>query len=128
MAAVLAHPPAFGDEPALYRGLLQDVLGKAGVLILRCVEAREMLADDLIGGVALDALGTGVPGCNTSLGIEHEDGIIDNRLDQLLVSAFIEPVGLVASLHCLWLKPMLTAHGLRTLEARPLIPARHLCA
>src|SRR3954471_5904921 len=82
-----------------------------------------MLADDLIGGVAFDALGTGVPACNMSLGVEHEDGVIDNRLDQLLVSASIEPAGFVAFRHRLSLKRVLAGHGQRTREARLLIPA-----
>src|SRR3954447_8945389 len=111
------------DEAALFCGLLQNVLRKPGVPVLRRVKAREMLADDLIGGVAFDALGTGVPACNMSLGVEHEDGVIDNRLDQLLVSASIEPAGFVALRHRLSLKRVLAGHGQRTREARLLIPA-----
>src|SRR5215217_6954009 len=58
-----------------------------------------------------------------SLGVEHEDGVIDNRLDQLLVSASIEPAGFVAFRHRLSLKLVLAGHGQRTREARLLIPA-----
>src|SRR3954469_22982566 len=58
-----------------------------------------------------------------SLGVEHEDGVIDNRLDQLLVSASIEPAGFVAFRHRLSLKRVLAGHGQRTREARLLIPA-----
>src|SRR3954451_2788195 len=58
-----------------------------------------------------------------SLGVEHEDGVIDDRLDQLLVSVSIEPAGCVALRHRLSLNRVLAGHGLRTREARLLIPA-----
>jgi hypothetical protein len=70
-------------------------------LVLRRVEAREMLSDDLVQGVALDAFGTRVPARNMSLRIEHEDGVIHDRLDQLLVSAAIEPARFDAFCQCL---------------------------
>src|SRR4051812_42089121 len=58
-----------------------------------------------------------------SLGAEHEDGVIDDRLDQLLVSALIERAGCVAFRHRLVLELVLAVHGQRTREVRLLIPA-----
>ena len=58
---VLADPPALVLEPAFRRGDLQLLGGPAPVDGLLRVEAGEVLADDLLGLVALDALGPGVP-------------------------------------------------------------------
>ena len=46
------------------------------------IEAREVLADDLVGAVALDALGAGVPGRDVAVGVEHEDRVVLDALDQ----------------------------------------------
>ncbi len=59
--AVLAHPPALVLEPALGRGDLEFMGGPTPVDGLLRVEAGEVLADDLVGPVALDPLGPGVP-------------------------------------------------------------------
>ena len=47
-------------------------------------EAREMLADDLVGLVALEAPRTRIPGGDAPVGIDHVDGIIGDRADQQL--------------------------------------------
>src|SRR6188472_4539050 len=60
--AVLAHPPALVLEAADALGLLQLVLGPAAIDVGLAVEDRKMLADDLGGQVALDALRPRVPG------------------------------------------------------------------
>ena len=78
--AVFAQPPALLLEAALARRHLQLPLRLAALDLLRRVEAREMLADDLGGGVALDALRAGVPARDAALGIEHEDGVVDDAL------------------------------------------------
>jgi hypothetical protein len=44
--------------------------------ILIGVEDREVLSDDLLGLVALDALGSLVPGGDAPFGIEHDDGVV----------------------------------------------------
>ena len=41
-----------------------------------------MPADDLLGRVALDALGARVPARDPALGVEHEDGVVPDALDQ----------------------------------------------
>src|SRR5581483_9488878 len=46
------------------------------------VEAGEVLADDLLGFVALVPLGPGVPGHNSSVWVEHEDRIVSCALNQ----------------------------------------------
>src|SRR3954451_20690760 len=59
--SVLALAPPFGCEPAFALGRLQRRPGYPRFDVLRRVKAREVLADDLLGGVALDMLGAGVP-------------------------------------------------------------------
>ena len=54
--AVLALPPAFRLIAARLAGCLQRLAWNAGREILRRVEAAEMLADNLVGRIALDAL------------------------------------------------------------------------
>ena len=46
------------------------------------VEAREVLADDLVGLVAVDPLGALVPGHHVAVGVEHEDRVVAYVLDQ----------------------------------------------
>src|SRR5690606_10139741 len=80
-AAVLAHAPAFVLETAVALCTLQLQLGPAHANGLLRIEAREVMADDLRGAVALDAFGAGVPAAHDAAGIEHEDGVIDHALD-----------------------------------------------
>ena len=54
----------------------------AGAATLRRVEDAEVLADDLVGRVALAALGAGVPARDAALGVEHEDRVVLDGLDQ----------------------------------------------
>ena len=83
--AVLAHTPGFGGEAAGLRGLLQCGFGDASVALLLGIEAREMLADDLVGGVTLDAFGARVPAHDMALRVEHVDCIIHDAADQEVV-------------------------------------------
>src|SRR5262245_777662 len=43
-----------------------------------------MLTDDLVGGIALDALRARVPVADDAVGIEHEHGVVADALDQQL--------------------------------------------
>ena len=48
----------------------------------RRIEAREVLADDLVGPVALEPLGPGVPGEDVASRVEHEDRVVPDALDE----------------------------------------------
>src|SRR5437868_207689 len=61
-------------------GLLQLVLRPAAVDVGLAVKDREMLADDLGGGVTLDALGARVPGRDAALGVEQEDRVVGDAV------------------------------------------------
>ena len=76
--AVLAHAPAFGFIAPGVAGGLQGPVGDTGLPVLGRIEAAEMLADDFLGLVSLDALGAGIPVRHMTFGIEHEDRVIDD--------------------------------------------------
>src|SRR6266403_3862883 len=59
--SVLAHAPAFVFEASSLFGKLQFMARPASFHILRWVEAGEVLADDFLRLVALDAFGPGIP-------------------------------------------------------------------
>jgi hypothetical protein len=81
-AAVLAQAPPDVDEAALFHGLLKLVLGPAAVAHLRRIEHGQMLADDLLGRVALDALRSDVPGGDPPVDVQHEDRVFAHALHQ----------------------------------------------
>src|SRR6185503_282487 len=60
-AAVLAHPPALGLVAADLRGGVERARRQPGGAVALGIEAREVLADDLLAGIALDAPRPGVP-------------------------------------------------------------------
>src|SRR5215204_1153238 len=63
--------------------------------VLIGVEDREMLPDDLLGLVALDALSSKVPCCDVPIGVEHEDGVVLDALDQEAEALFAFPENFV---------------------------------
>ncbi len=85
--AVLAHAPPLRLEAAFAPRGLQGDAGNVLLEILRRVEAREMLADNLVGLIALEAPGARIPAGDMPLGIEHVDGIVGDALDQHLEPA-----------------------------------------
>src|SRR5204863_518661 len=78
----LAHAPALVLEAALGARDLELVFGPAARDRLGRVEAREMLADDLVGPVALDLLGAGVPAHHPAARVDHEDGVVVDAFDE----------------------------------------------
>ena len=81
--AVLADAPAFVLEAARRARRRRSSCSRpCRAMRLRRIEGREVLADDLVGGVALDALGAGVPGRDVAVRIEHEDRVVLHALDQ----------------------------------------------
>jgi hypothetical protein len=82
--------PVGPDAPALV--LCRPLLGRVGQVRLRDaglavglgVERREVLAQDLPGFVALDPLGALVPGPDPPLGVQPENGVLLDGVDQRL--------------------------------------------
>src|ERR1700722_6983256 len=91
LRAVLADAPAVTLETAsalrFLQGQRRDVLRALSIR----VESREMAADDLVGFIAFETPGTGVPAGYVPLGIQHVDRVIGDSLDE-------EPVAPLASL------------------------------
>src|SRR5437868_5651378 len=81
-AAVLANAPALAFELAFADRRLERPLRHPGLAILLAVEAREMAAEDFRLDIALEALGAGIPARHPSLGVEHVDGIVRDRVDE----------------------------------------------
>ena len=71
LRAVLADPPALVLEAAVGGGDGQLAVGQAASTVVLRVEGREVPADDLVGGVALQPLGAGVPGDDVAVGVER---------------------------------------------------------
>jgi hypothetical protein len=80
--AVLPQPPAFVLEAALGGGDLQFLLRNTLLDPLLRIEAREVLAEDLVLTIALEALRSGVPADDSPVGIEHENRVVDDAFDQ----------------------------------------------
>src|SRR5471032_1156442 len=82
LRAILAHAPALRLPAAVDGGLLQRPHRLVHGLVLGPVEARKMQADRLIGRVALDPFGAGIPVGDVTLRREHVDGVVDDTLHQ----------------------------------------------
>ena len=88
LCAVLAYTPAFGFETAFCSCLGERTRRYAGITIFLGVENAEVLSDDFFRRITLDVLGPGIPGGDVARRIELEDRIIDDRFDQLPITAF----------------------------------------
>ena len=88
--AVAAHPPAFTDEAAMVPRVRQRLLRDAQLLVFGGVEQADVLADDGLGGIALDPFAATVPAADTALRIEQIDRVIAHVVDQQLqLPAFV---------------------------------------
>src|SRR5205085_2908875 len=56
-----------------------------GNLVVFGIEDREMLPDDLRGGIALEPFGALVPGRDVPRRVEREDGVVGDAFDQELI-------------------------------------------
>ncbi|MCY1443204.1 hypothetical protein D9M71_596060 [compost metagenome] len=86
LRAVLTYAPAFILRHALFQRLTQQALRAALGTILRGEEQREMLANHFIGTVTLDPLRTCIPRHHMAGRVEHVDGVIHHRLNQLFIA------------------------------------------
>src|SRR5262245_2578074 len=87
-AAVLAHTPAFGFGPTIARRGLQRRGRHPGRAVLVAVEHAEMLPEDLVRRIALDAPGAGIPRRDDAVGVELEDRIVDHGVHQAAKPTF----------------------------------------
>src|SRR5208282_3454455 len=80
--------PGFGLVPAIAGGDFERLLRHIRSTIILGVEAREVLADDLVGAVALDALCAPVPVGDDAIWIEHVDRVVGDAVDQQGIALF----------------------------------------
>src|SRR6266516_598020 len=83
-AAILADTPAVPLEAPLPCCCLQGSGRQAARPLLRFVEDREVLAENLVGTVLLDPLRTRVPAHHMPVAVEPKDGVILYAIDQQL--------------------------------------------
>src|SRR6185437_954208 len=74
--------PVLGLVAAVLARDAERPLGHAGGALLWRIEDREMLADDFVGGVALDTLRAGIPIADIAVAIEHADRVVGDAFDQ----------------------------------------------
>jgi hypothetical protein len=58
-----------------------------------------MSPDDLVGGVALEQLGAGVPGRDAAVDVEKVDRVVLDRVDQQLEAVGLRQVGQATRKH-----------------------------
>jgi hypothetical protein len=63
-------------------GFAQKTHGQAGIAIGSAVETGEVIADDFGGVITLQSPGAGVPRRYVSLGIEPDDCVVNNAVDE----------------------------------------------
>ncbi len=80
--AVLAHAPSLLRVAPFGAGQVELVPWMTAVSVLLCVEHGEVLAEDFPCFVALDPLRAGIPAHDVAGGVEHEDGVIGDALDE----------------------------------------------
>ena len=85
---VLADAPTFLFEFAGALGDFEGALGESFRAIFLGVEAREILADDFGLLVSLETLGARIPARDRTVGVEHVDRIVGDRVDEHAVAAF----------------------------------------
>ncbi len=83
-AAVATDAPALALEAAAGEGRFKRTLGEAPAAILLVVEKGEAPADDLVGWVAGDPLGAGIPGGHLAAPIQQENGVVGDRVQEHL--------------------------------------------
>src|SRR4051812_46881092 len=86
--AVHAYAPAFAIAASFRRGGVEVALRNARVDVGARVEARIMLADDLVFTIAVQALGTGVPACHNAVRIEHDERAVGYAVDDQAKAVF----------------------------------------
>ena len=95
--SILANPPPFDLVSALGRGRVQVALRSAARDVRRRIEPGEVLAHDLVRGVALDPLRAGIPAHDATFGVQHHDGGVGHALHHQ-PKAFLGPPQLLFDL------------------------------
>ena len=76
------HAQALAGEPAALFGAAEVLGGNVEIALGRRVEAGEAAADDLVGGVAEQPFGAGIPAGDLALRRQHADGVVLHAVEQ----------------------------------------------
>lgn len=82
LRAVFSDPPAFHRDTAALHGRFDRVSVHATLHIFRRKEDGDVLPENLVGCVAIESLSSDVPTRYPSFGIEPEDGVVADPVDQ----------------------------------------------
>src|SRR5262249_23746076 len=97
--AVLADAPTFLFVAALVPRNAERACGLAVGPVGLGIEARKVLADDLLRRIALDALAADIPARDGAGRVEHVEGVVGNPFHQQSETAFtFEQVPLLSQL------------------------------
>jgi len=86
--AILADAPPLALKFALAARGFEHSFRHPGLAVFLGVEHREVLPENILGRIALDSLGPGVPARHPAVRVEHVDCIVDDRLDEQLERLF----------------------------------------
>ena len=117
---ILSNPPAFTFRASRDDRGAELLFRCATTLIVGGEKHPEVLPDDLLGGIPLDPLGLPRPARDDAVGVEQEDRVVADVLDQ-------EPVSLLGLTQRLG-RPMLHTdvvhHFGKGLDVPPIVPNR----
>ena len=86
---VLANAPALALKATFADRCFECAAWQSCCAVLVGVERREVLSDDIGGRVALGPLCACIPTGHDPLGIEHEDGVVHDGIDQKLKELWV---------------------------------------
>ena len=112
---LLDTPTLVFEYPCLGR-YLEFVLRHSACQRLRRVEPRKMLPDDLVGSISLEPLGPCIPRQNVTAGIQHENRIFPDALNEELETLLTLPQ------FFFWFAALLACHISYKLTRRPSMP------
>src|SRR6266568_5334351 len=95
---VLAHAPTLVACLAFLGRRFEHLLGHAAFDVFGREEGAKRFSDDLVGPIALDALGPRVPGGDAAFGVQHVDRVALHTLHQQAKAFLAFPQGRLRSL------------------------------
>src|SRR4029077_1127190 len=96
--SVVAQAPTFFFESPFFFRNFEFAARLARPQIFLGIKTRKVPANNFRCLVALESLGTSIPGADVPFGIQHEDGVVLNGLRQQTKSCFTAPQSVFCTL------------------------------